>query len=105
MRSGRLSTTGLVFGLGASFCLISILSHYEIDTSRKINLDIALMLTPSGIIDNLLLHSDSSPLAPYYSHLTEREGLLKLPLLLGVIALHLGLAAWGLVHLKRRSLK
>ena len=50
----------------ANFFLLSHFSKYRFDDLQSYNWDIALMLTPYGIIKNLFISADSY-LAPYYN--------------------------------------
>ena len=62
----------LVLTLSLFFSL-SIVSQYNLISPYETNLDIALMLTPYGIIKNLVFFENY--LTPYYWKISQRESL------------------------------
>lgn len=69
----------LAAGLAISLIYLSDTSLYRIKgVSGPMRIDLALMLTPFGIIKNLLIES-SSWLKPYYSAPAERHGIFDDP--------------------------
>ena len=83
---------------------LSVVSEYQLKRPGYfVNFDIMTMLTPFGLLKNLVFQTESS-LRPYYFHLPSREGVFEsLPTLLFRIAIPI-LALAALFYLKRKPL-
>lgn len=81
---------------------LSLRSGFSIHDVDSMNWEIALMLTPSGFINNLLLQPDHY-LAPYYQAVSERGSLLRDPLFAAQLVTTSFFSLWGLRLLRRKS--
>lgn len=79
----------LAITLSVSLGLLSWISHYELVPRNELTVEVALMLTPWGILQNLLITPDS-PLRAYYFLPTDRVGVFDdSSLAVGVVAVAL----------------
>ena len=84
-------------------CLISERSGYSIRGDVKtIDLEIAMMLSPWGLLNNLVLVKDHY-LQPYYLQATERGALSTDPTMAVILVATAACALGGLFALRRKS--
>jgi hypothetical protein len=88
---------------GLSLIGLSCVSHYSITGSvGDVNFEIAIMLTPAGIINNFFIAEDHY-LKPYYSNVAKvHHKLWDDPTLLIAYSLFLGLSLLLLILLRKR---
>jgi len=93
----------------AWLCLLAVLfaltmlserSGYSIRDLKTVNWDVVLMLTPSGIVNNLLLTPEHY-LRPYYSQHSERGDLFGDPAMVVLLLLVGCMAILGLLSFRK----
>lgn len=92
----RLRDAGIVILVCALAVFLGQRSGYALPDRASVNLDIMLMLTPWGLLRNLLILPDS-PLRPFYHVTTTRSGALD-DAVLGVALLALLSCVAFLLH-------
>lgn len=89
---------GFIF---TSIAILSQISGFAVGNVKSFNWDIALMLTPYGIVQNVLLNE--TYLTPYYFQTQTAAPLESPELMISALILHVGVAAALYIHLRRAS--
>lgn len=89
MKAGSIDwkKTGLVTSVTGLLFSLSVVSGFHVVGPYEVNFDVATMLTPYGILQNLVF--DETYLTKYYMEVTPREDLSSRPWLAVLLLVHL----------------
>ena len=90
----------LTSGIALSMLAISLSGVYRLTEPSGVTWDVVLMLTPSGILDNLVLNP-GMPLAPFYFDPAVRDGVLEHPWLWIFLTLNWALGLTWFIRRRR----